>query len=378
MKKAIYGFSGDPITFGHIDIIERALSIFGELVVGIGVNPTKKYFFTLEERRQIAAASLQYLPQVKVISFRGLLVDYAYEQNIATVIRGIRNSEDLNYELMLHQVGESQRQGIDTIYFPAKQDLMHISSGAAKALQLEQGLIHEYVPLCAKQKLEEKLSGQYLVSITGEMGVGKSYLSRRLQALGKEKGLEVHLIDVDKIGHAILGQLEAPLYREFRQQVGRRFGGNLLDEAGFIDRRALGKIIFQNPKQLQEFNQMIYQPLLLQLRRELYGKRGLIVLDTALISETGMNYLSNNNIILVEADPQVQEQRLLTRGYQSEQIQHRLKTQFTAARKRDFILDRITKNHHGKLWQVNNNEDGDDQAVQELLAELEHFFALKA
>ena len=138
MNKAIYGFSGDPITFGHIDIIKRAVSIFGELIVGIGVNPTKKYFFTLEERKQIAEESLRFLPNVKVIAFKGLLVDYAYENNIKTVIRGIRNSEDLNYELMLHQVGESQRQNIDTIYFPAKQEMMHISSGAVKALQLEQ------------------------------------------------------------------------------------------------------------------------------------------------------------------------------------------------------------------------------------------------
>ena len=99
-KKAIYGFSGDPITYGHIDIIKRALKVFGELIIGIGVNPAKKYFFNLEERRVIAERSLQGLSGVTVIAFKGLLVDYAYENNIGTIIRGVRNSEDLNYELM--------------------------------------------------------------------------------------------------------------------------------------------------------------------------------------------------------------------------------------------------------------------------------------
>ena len=377
MKKAIYGFSGDPITLGHLALIERALAIFDELVVGIGVNPAKKYFFNLEERRQIAAAALRYLPQVQVIAFRGLLVDYAYEQNIGTVIRGIRNSEDLNYELMLHQVGESQRQGIDTIFFPAKQDLMHISSGAAKALQLEQGLIHEYVPLFAKQQLEERLSGQYLVAVTGEMGVGKSYLSQQLQRLGRERGMEVHVIEVDKIGHAILGQLEAPLYRKVRQAIGERFGPTLLDEDGFIDRPALGKIIFQHPDQLREFNQMIYQPLLLQLRRELYGKRGLLLLDTALISETGMNYLSNNNVILVEADRETQRQRLLQRGYQPPQITHRLSTQYTADRKRAYLLQGIRQSHHGQLWSFDNSPVNNLPAIEKLLDEVSDYLGIK-
>jgi len=370
MKKAIYGFSGDPITFGHIDIIKRALSIFGELVIGIGNNPTKKYFFNQEERRKIAEESLKYLPNIKVVSFKGLLVDYAYENNIKTVIRGIRNSEDLNYELMLHQVGESQRQNIDTIYLPARQELMHISSGAVKALQLEQGLIHEYVPLYAKQRLEEKLSNQIILSITGEIGVGKSYISHKFKEIGKSKGVAVHLIDIDKIGHQILGTLKEPLYVKFRNEISDEFGENIKTKDGFIDRQELGKIIFNSPENLERFNNTIYKPMLLKLRRELYGKQGIVLLDTALISESRMSYLSNNNVILVTADKEIQKQRLLERRYSNHQIENRIESQYTSELKENMIRDCIAKDFHGKLWKLNNSEKGNERQILDLFEEI--------
>ena len=201
MSRAIYAFSGDPITLGHIDIIKRAVNVFDELIVGIGFNPNKKYLFSLEERKTIAKKALADIKNVEVISFRGLLVDYAYENNIPTIIRGIRNSEDFNFELMLFQIGKSQKMKIDTFFIPARQELAHISSSAAKELQVEQGLIHEYVPLYTKQKIEEKLSHQYILGITGEIGVGKLYVCEKLEELGKEAGINVHTIDIDRIGH---------------------------------------------------------------------------------------------------------------------------------------------------------------------------------
>lgn len=370
MKKAIYGFSGDPITYGHIDIIKRALDIFGELTVGIGMNPTKKYFFTQEERREIAESSLRYLPNVEVISFKGLLVDYAYEHNIKTVIRGIRNSEDLNYELMLHQIGESQKQQIDTVFFPARQELVHISSGAVKALQLEQGLIHEYVPLIAKQQLEEKISKQTILSITGEIGVGKSYVSNKFRELGKARGVDVHVIDIDKIGHQILGELEAPLYQELRTKIVNEFGNHLLQSDGFIDRQALGQIIFNTPDKLETFNTTLYKPLLLKLRRELYGKRGIVILDTALISESKMSYLSNNNVILVSANATSQTQRLKERGYSNLQIQNRINSQYTNVLKEKMLKDCIQKNHYGKIWKLDNSGEGNEEKIEKLFGEI--------
>ncbi|MEO0875443.1 MAG: pantetheine-phosphate adenylyltransferase, partial [Bacteroidota bacterium] len=351
--------------------IKRALKVFGELVVGIGVNPAKKYFFDLATRREIAEQSLKGLAGVKVIAFRGLLVDYAYENNFGTIIRGIRNSEDLNYELMLHQIGESQNQGIDTIYFPAKQELMHVSSGAVKALQLEQGLIHEFVPLFAKQKLELGISGQKIIAITGEIGAGKSHLSAHIKKLGEEKEHPVHIIDIDKIGHQILGELTAPIYCELRKEIAKKFGVSTSGEHCFIDRRRLGEIIFQDRAKLDYFNQLIYKPLLLQLRRQLYGKRGLILLDTALIAETQMSHLCNNNVVLIDIDTETQEQRLIERGYSKAQIKHRLNSQFTFNLKREMLEKRIAQDHHGKLWIVDGSKEID---LVKLYGEIETYF----
>ena len=113
--KALYALSGDPITRGHIHIIERAAKLFTELTVGIGINPAKKYLFALEERLELAKVALSAYKNVKVVAFRGLLVDYAYENNISVIVRGLRNSDDFTMEFMLHQIGESQKMNSDKI-----------------------------------------------------------------------------------------------------------------------------------------------------------------------------------------------------------------------------------------------------------------------
>lgn len=372
MSKAIYAFSGDPITFGHLDIIERAAKVFDELVVAIGINPVKKYLFTTEERTELALAATTHLHNVQVVNFRGLLVDYAYENNIYTIIRGLRNGEDFNFELLFHQIGESQRMEIDTFFVPTRKDLCHVSSSAVKALQMEQGLIHEYVPLNVKQKLEERLSGQFIVGVTGEIGAGKTYFCRQLIEAGMKEGIEVHHIEVDKIGHALLETLTEPLFVKLREQIAATFGKQLLTEEGFIKKDKLGELIFSDLEKLEKFNQLIYQPMLLRLRRALYGKKGILLLDSALIAESRMTYLSNNNMILVRTSPELQVQRLTTRNYSPEQMERRMKSQYTYERKRDFVEEEINKKGHGKLFLLENENGYDHSALKNILESILH------
>jgi pantetheine-phosphate adenylyltransferase len=368
--KAMYAFSGDPITFGHMHVIERASKLFENLVVGIGVNPAKKYLFTLEERLEIAKQALSRYKNIEVVLFRGLLVDYAFEHNISVIIRGLRNSEDFNMELLLHQIGESQDVNIETIYFPSSQNMSHISSGAVKALQLEQGFVFDYVPLNVKQKLEEKLSGQFIIGVTGEIAVGKSYLCRRLAELGKKENIPVTVIDIDKIGHQILESQDEPLYKATREEIALRFGEGIKDEDGFINRKRLGKIIFNDQDKLREFNTIIYKPLLLKLRRELYGKKGLILLDSALIAESKMTYLCNNHVIVVSTDRQSQLKRLHERSYTPEQIEQRMNSQYSHAVKLEDILSLIDKDHYGSLLEFENTQQNDEKAIGELFAKI--------
>lgn len=375
--KAIYAFSGDPITFGHMQVIERALKIFGELTVGIGVNPAKKYLFTLEERLELAKEALAKYKNINVVLFRGLLVDYAFEHDISVVIRGLRNSEDFNMELLLHQIGESQKYNIETIYFPSSQLMSHISSGAVKALQLEQGFVYEYVPLNVKQKLEERLSGQYIIGVTGEMAGGKSWLSSQLEELGKEQHVPVTVIDVDKIGHRILESQDEPVYKLLRNGICEKFGNEIRTADGFIDRKKLGKIIFNDPLKLKEFNTIIYKPLVLKLRRELYGKKGLILLDSALIAESEMTYLCNNNVILVKTAKDLQLKRLLERNYSAEQIQQRMNSQYSYELKEEYIQSLIQKDAYGTIFKFENSAHTSKDAVKELFDGLVRGFMKK-
>lgn len=361
MKTALYAFSGDPITFGHIDIIRRAAAVFSRLIVGIGVNPDKSYTFTLEEREEMARHVLAGIPNVTVTSFRGLLVDFAYENGAAFIVKGVRNAADLDYEMALHLMGESQRLGIDTVILMTRPDLSHVSSSAVKALQKEQGLIHELVPLHVKQCVERKLSGQYILGVTGEIGAGKTWVCERLVALGAARGIEVHNIDLDHIGHEITNTLTEPQYGLVRDRIAEAFGPEVRDSDGFINRKRLGEVVFNDPAALKQLNGIMLQPILVRLRRRIYGLKGLILINAALTAESGIAHLGNNNTLLVRTPVDQQKKRLLARGLKQDQLKRRLASQYSADEKRDILNELIRKNNQGHLWEFTNdeNEKGD-------------------
>lgn len=375
MTKAIYAFSGDPITFGHIDIVKRAARVFDEVWVAIGSNPDKKYLFSLSEREEMAKRSLQDLQNVRVVSFSGTLVDFAYENSIEIVVKGIRDSKDFDYELALHQIGDSQKLGIDTFLLPASQSKMHISSSAVKSLQIEHGLVQDYVPIFVKQKLEEKISSQYFVGITGEIGVGKSYIADNLSQEAKRQGIDCYHIELDHIGHDILGKFREPLYQKIRDEIAVVFGKEVLKQDGFVDRTILGRLVFDDQDKLQKLNSIMHKAILMRLRREMYGKKGVIFLSAALFAEVSITYLCNNNILLVYADEKTQRSRLEKKGYEKDQIQRRLSSQFDFDKKREVLERRIEDDGVGYIWQVDNSQDREVD-FRTLLTEIKKYFGL--
>lgn len=159
--KAVYAFSGDPITYGHINIIERAAKIFDEVIVAIGQNPAKKYLFSVEERIYLASISLDHLNNVEVKNFSGLFTDFLQKQDTHVHIKGIRNIEDYYYETTLHEIFKSQFKATECILFPAVKEYEHISSSAVKALALVGGNIQSYVP----EKIISAIQSKFKVGV---------------------------------------------------------------------------------------------------------------------------------------------------------------------------------------------------------------------
>lgn len=108
MSSAIYALSGDPITYGHIDIIERASKGFDLLIVAIGQNPTKDYTLSDDERLMVAKESVKHLDNVEVMLFDGLLADFAFENKCSFIIRGVRDAKDVSDEQSLALINSSQ------------------------------------------------------------------------------------------------------------------------------------------------------------------------------------------------------------------------------------------------------------------------------
>jgi len=372
MKKAIYAFSGDPITYGHIDIIERAASNFDKLIVAIGSNPDKHYMFSLSKRTELAKNALKLIKNVEVVSFEGLLVDYAYENNLPVIIRGVRNSADFDYERMLHQVGDSQKLGIDTLVLFSDPSLSHVSSSVVKAVVKEQGFIHEYVPPEVKQLLEAEVNKQFIVGITGAIGCGKSYVSDLIVSMG-DPGY-CHNIDLDAIGHHILEDLTEPRYRNIRKNLIKEFGPDIAVKNGRINRKALGQKVFGNPLHLATLNNLMLTPILVRLKRELYGKKGLVLLNGALIAEAGMLKLCNNKVVLVTCDKDTQRNRLIDRGLSTAQISHRITSQYSAEEKKVQITRSIDKDGYGTLWEIDNSGPGAAETQKSPLKEALHSF----
>lgn len=377
MKKAIYALSGDPIHKGHIDLVRRATRVFDEVIVGIGANPDKEYLFSLEERMEMARRALRRIPQASVVAFEGLLVDYAYEQGILVIVKGVRNANDFDYENILHLVGESQELGVDTYVLFARPELMHVSSSTIKALQKEEGFIHQYVPLYVKQCLEARLSKQFILGITGETGSGASRVCEIFCEQGRARKIPVHPIDLDALGNEILEERQEPSYREVRERVIQEFGEGVRKSDGTVNRKRLGEIVYQDYEGLRRLSRILDRAVMVRLRRELRGKSGLIALNGALLAESNLTHLCNNNIVLVTCDKALQERRLRERGFNKRQIARRLASQYSAKEKKNKIQSGIEAENHGRLWTLESSAPDAEKRIRAAFDGIVRHFGLR-
>ena len=156
MATAVFPGSFDPVTIGHMDLINRALAIFDKLVIGVLANSAKNPFFTEEERVYMLKELTKDIPGTEVIQFNGLLVDFVKETKADAVIRGIRNSIDFEYELPLAQANYKLDYKADTIFLATLPEHSYISSSAVRELVRYKGDIKGFVPDVVYQFIVQK------------------------------------------------------------------------------------------------------------------------------------------------------------------------------------------------------------------------------
>ena len=157
MKRAVCPGSFDPITFGHLDIIARASSLFEEVVVAVLVNRTKKSLFTVDERIDMIREVTTKYPNVVVDSWSGLLVDYCKTNQIPIIVKGLRAVTDFDYELQMSQIN-LQLQNVETLFMSTAPAHSFLSSSLVKEVASYGGDVSSYVPAVLLERLKARLA----------------------------------------------------------------------------------------------------------------------------------------------------------------------------------------------------------------------------
>lgn len=159
MRRAVCPGSYDPATNGHLDIIERAAALFDEVVVAVLINKKKQGLFTIDERLDMLREVTRDLPNVRVDSWHGLLVDYCREHGIVAVAKGLRSVSDFDYELQMAQMNR-ELSGVETLLMSNNPAYSFLSSSLVKEVATYGGDVSEMVPAAVHERLAAKLAQQ--------------------------------------------------------------------------------------------------------------------------------------------------------------------------------------------------------------------------
>jgi len=155
-RVAIYPGSFDPITYGHIDIVERSLEIFDTVIVAIAYDTSKNALFTVKERMETVKAVFAHVPNVVVDSFKGLLVHYVENTNAKVIIRGLRATSDFEYEFHMASMNRSLNPHLDTVFMMTSKDYFFVSSRTIKEVASLGGAVEGLVPGLVAKRLRQK------------------------------------------------------------------------------------------------------------------------------------------------------------------------------------------------------------------------------
>ena len=157
MSRALIAGSFDPVTLGHIDLVERALALFDEVHVVIFINPNKRYTFSCEERLELLHLACEGYERVRVDSFEGLVTEYMARHDIDVSVRCVRNASDYSYEHEMALANDTIREGTETVLLTSRGDKGHISSAMVRELIAHGGDYSRFVPDAVAEQIRKML-----------------------------------------------------------------------------------------------------------------------------------------------------------------------------------------------------------------------------
>ncbi len=155
---AVYAGSFDPATLGHLDLIERASVLFENVIVAVGVHPTKHPLFSSEERLALLRGITKHLPNVSVDSFDGLLIDYCTRKGAGVIVRGLRVTTDFEYELQIAHANADLAPQVDTVFLPSRTRHGFVSASLVREIASHGGDVSRYAPASVAKALRQKFA----------------------------------------------------------------------------------------------------------------------------------------------------------------------------------------------------------------------------
>ncbi len=326
--KGLFGFSADPMTFGHLDVIQKSLAECETLVVLIANNPKKEasYIFSLEERAALTRRAIQTLPKdlqsrITVMTTSGLLIDTYLTEHCDVIVRGIRNSHD--------ELFENEQRSLYTVMLPALADRFlyieadpaysAISSSWVKELVRSNVDVSGLVPVSVKAALEFRLHQQQFIGITGPIASGKTTKAKELVELLRSQNTEAHHIAIDDLVRALYTE-DSLGAQAVRERIITHFGNTVGTENGTaINTTELTRAVFSGSAEevatCRMYIEQLTAPHVMRLfRKRIHDLSGIIFVEWSDYVSQNLLPLVNNTVVLVDTPLETREQYAAKRG----------------------------------------------------------------